>query len=294
MLARWWRAFIPIASPRSGCDFHVRARQVSYTLSVSQPRREHHYLPKLYLKGFIEPNSRYFIWEYERGRRYEPGLNRRRHSPRRVGVVSAGARRDGYAYVAFDGTEHIDSVEKSLEALEKPANPIFGAIRRQRRIGSSEKIVFAEYIGYMWKRVPAREERISAHWPNFIKSEEPWNEARAELKRRGFTNVEEMLKPFREYFEDEAAIPREIALKSILQPMPLFVGGLAQMTWRFLVAERGSAFATCDNPVVFRRATVLADPDAVLIFPISSKVALSASWRVAADRGYFALNRAGV
>jgi len=58
-------------------------------------------------------------------------------------------QRDAYAFSRLDGTDDFDSVEKQLEILEKPANPIFAKIRNRQPISLHEKATFATYVGYM-------------------------------------------------------------------------------------------------------------------------------------------------
>ena len=132
-------------------------------------KRRHHFVPKLYVKGFIEDKESPFVWVYERGTPYNPG-NKRHHNPCRRPISLVGAEEDHYAFEEKDGTVDFDTYENKLEKLEKPSNPIFEKLRQYNMLTVQEKEIFAAYVRLMYKRVPRRKERFRRSWPHVSSS----------------------------------------------------------------------------------------------------------------------------
>jgi hypothetical protein len=110
-----------------------------------QDKYNHHFLPRLYLRGFACDGDPAHIWEYERGREYHPGSHKRsKFNPVRVPLSKAGAALGEYAYDRADGSTDFNTYENALEQLEKPANDVFQKIRNQQAVANSDREVFAE------------------------------------------------------------------------------------------------------------------------------------------------------
>src|SRR4030095_8932100 len=89
-----------------------------------QEKHNHHFVPRLYLKGFVPESAASFIWEYQRGRTYVPGKHsRNKYNTVLVSLSKAGAAEGAYANPLPDGTVDYNTYEDALERLEKPANP---------------------------------------------------------------------------------------------------------------------------------------------------------------------------
>jgi hypothetical protein len=57
------------------------------------------------------------------------------------------------------------------------------------------------------------------------------------------------------------------------------MAAVSQMTWRIVVAGPGNVFLTSDNPAFFFDSLGLASDNSELTFPLTSEIALAASWR---------------
>jgi hypothetical protein len=224
-----------------------------------------------------------FVWEYERASAFDPGPVEYRHNPWRASVKAAGAQTDLYADPKPDGTVDYETYENILEKLEKPANTIFQKLRGRKSITSAEKAIFASYIGVMLKRVPARENRAAAIWPQLVNRTD-WEALITAAERGGHKNAREEVERVKKEFEH--GMPREIALKSMVMPYERVLEAFGTMSWKLFVAPTGTAFATSDNPVFFPEDKGIGDEKAVLVFPISSEVAIVASWQGAKDCVY--------
>ena len=96
---------------------------------INQPKRNHHVLPRLYLKGFAIKNDQPHIWVYKRGEPYNPGKGKITNNPYHRSIDDAGAELDFFADPKRDGSTDFETFENIMESLEKPANTIFAKLR---------------------------------------------------------------------------------------------------------------------------------------------------------------------
>lgn len=259
----------------------------------TNPKRRHHVLPKLYLKGFTERNSDKYIWVYQQGKIWHPangkhpGSGKGKFNPYKDSIKSAGAERGAY-YAAVDADGHIEleRYENYLEQLEKPIDPILAKLRAKEKLHKEEKTMFAQYLLLMHKRGPLRNEVIAQkHWPNV------WENASKDLRDWQQKAIEERKtvlaaagqKLLDSYGTD---IPDEIRLKSMLMSSDLVVDYISNMTWEMHIAPPGYCYLTGDNPVFFFDGWGFKHPSQEIIFPISSTMALVVTNRVREER-YF-------
>lgn len=260
----------------------------------SQLKHNHHFLPKLYQKGFIEAEKSPFIWVYERGKSYNPG-HKRHHNPYRRTIKLVGAEKDHYAFMKRDGTIDFDTYENELEKLEKPADPIFEKLRQREMITDQEKKTFASYVYLMYKRVPKRKEMFEKNWPDVFQSVSSevvqlldFEEARtdnADVTRLArISKLRSELEYELEYYKENVPINTEIPLISLVMESPLEVPKiLSSMTWQFLIAPERYGFITSDDPVF---APDITKPYVEISFPISKDIALVMS-RYNLKQGFF-------
>jgi hypothetical protein len=261
----------------------------------SQHKRNHHFAPKLYLKGFMEAEGSPFVWVYKKGKPYNPGY-KSHHNPRRRPIRHVGVERDHYAFKKRDGTVDFDTYEDELEKLEKPSNPVFEKLRRHEMITEREKEIFASYVYLMYKRVPRRKERFRKSWPSVFESissrmtewldfEEADTDEADVTRLVRISELRSELEKEVAYYKEHMPIDTEIPLKSLVMESPRGVPGiLSAMTWQFFVAPKGQGFLTSDDPVFspdIRKAY------AEVSFPVSKDIALVMSW-YDIEQGFFA------
>ncbi len=263
----------------------------------NNPKRNHHYVPRLYLKGFADKTDSSFIWVYERGRSYNPGHKPGKHNPYRRSLRLAGAEQDFYAYQTRAGSTDFDTYENLLEQLEKPANQVLAKIRSRQTITKKEKQVFAAYISMLIKRVPRYRDRADEQWPEIVDEFESSAQILQQLDQHeakltsNDTNQIARIQQLRAQYqrlmlEYRAGIPMDIVLATIIQmgQLPQVLYG---MKWQFLVAPSGFDYVTSDNPVFYFEQIGLAKEYSELTFPISSEIALATSWSKDVQEGFF-------
>jgi hypothetical protein len=248
----------------------------------NNPKREHHVLPELYLRGFVIKGDKPFIWTYKRGESYNPGTGKITNNPYKISVKAKRVR-DFYAYPKKDGRKDYDTYENILESLEKPANPIFKKIRAFTPIGAEEKRTFALYIVQMLRRVPAyrknMKELLVKTAPNYV----PRNPPKEIVENLSLEEIRQIAQEIAQ--EDGVEIQSQLRSFTTAKDS-ILIDKIFGMRWQFFIAPSGHPFLTGDNPVHFPEKLGLKHIKAELSFPISSKVTLVASWQMGRDENF--------
>jgi hypothetical protein len=225
----------------------------------------HHYVPQKYLRGFAETENKDAIWMYDKKLRKftNPGIKS----------------------VAQEAGFYSDEVEQQLnELVEKPANRVLDKLRNQDRISEIERVHLAVYIAIMPKRVPKRRIKAFSILPEVF--EKTINEVRAEIQEWGRTTQNKDLFE-RRLLETEIAeqsfrkkTPESI-VEQIRKPWASkqIISLVCAMPWRIVRSTRSDFFLTSDNPAYFFEAYGIGNPKSELTFPISTDLALFASWQ---------------
>lgn len=232
----------------------------------------HHYVPIYYLNGFAsKPEGA--IWVYDK--------QNHKFKSRAKSVANV------YDY-------YPEELEKYLaNDVEAPANAVLKKIRKLKEITKEEKRLLAEYIVTMMKRVPKGKERTGALLPraaedlreeidqefNLLTKKQP-EKIRVLEKHRTAANA---------YLDKCLNGPSEPHWWDNIPPMktPDSVECLNGMTWRFLTYVERPAIIASDNPVFYFTDIGIGKPESELTFPLSSHMALWASWRTDLPEGFF-------
>ena len=230
-----------------------------------------HYVPQYYLKGFSRDGKRLWAFDKEGRRAFA------------TQVKSIANETDFYS----------PDVESQLaNEVEGPGNEVLDAIRSRTVISQSHKRVLAAYMVCMLKRVPRTKDWVRelapgmieqivegvGHQLDMLEQNEPERKELWERRRFELANMPEG------YVED-------VAKSSWLEHVtpdasPKIVAMLSRMTWQFLTFDRRAAFVASDNPVFYFRGLGIANTESELSFPISSNIALWATWRADLEEGY--------
>lgn len=232
-----------------------------------------HYLPQYYLKGFSKEGGKR-IWVYDKVDS--------RVFPTQVKSIANENN--------FYGTEMEEYLANEIEG---PANAVLKKIREKNEITKSDKRVLTEYIVVMMKRVPQGRLRANKLMPsvaerieqkineefNIVASEQPEKTQFIEKRR---AQVSEIVDKY------SSEPPKGIWLDNIPpEKTPRSVEAIAAMTWRFLTRDESPSFLTCDDPVFYFPGIGVGKPKSEITLPISSHLALWASWRTGLSEGFF-------
>ena len=255
-------------------------------------KHNHHILPKLYLKGFVIKKDDPFIWVYQRGQPYNSGGARYNHSdtneknPYIDIIKNAGAGLDFYADSNEDGTKDFDTTENKLMLLEQQHDQIFHKLRAYQMITKEEKERFSSYIVLMHRRVRAGRE-LSKKLIVTKDLYEPTKELFQKLNRPDTPETRAIIKEYVEFkSQDENYQIRGHNELTVRSPASLLIEALQQMVWTFYVAPASRVFFTGDNPVFISKNNGLGKTNSELSFPISTDVALIASWDKRRKEGF--------
>lgn len=243
---------------------------------MSNPKRNHHVTPRIYLKGFTTGSGQPFVWVYTRGLPYNPG-DKNGSNPRKRSITAAGVERDFYADINNDGTPDFESFENKLESLEKPADPIFQKLRARQMISPQEKYVFACYIVQMHRRVQAGRERVRKLLAQG--AYEPSAEIFQKLNLRDLPATRATVRAVMDSWAQKRGSDIQVHNRiTAAANDSILITVLENMVWSFYTAPKGHGFLTSDNPVFISKQFGLGKNVSEVSFPISSDVALVASW----------------
>jgi len=249
------------------------------TRNKSNPKREHHELPLLYLQGFCEGS---FFWIYRRGKPYLPGVQKPKYNPYKAGIREV-AKRDRYTLITQAGNKDFEIYEDRLQKEEHKSDDVLGKMHAYKPISNAEKEIFAQYIQLINKRTSEREKAVSPIIDRNLKSI-PWDQVILQLAMSGQFKAARELSEAEEYLKSENSGKKHLLFESMLTQYPLLHKVLMTMKWTFYIAPAGLHFVTSNTPVIFDRTVGLrASP---LLFPVSSSFAMIATWNGASDLQY--------
>lgn len=254
---------------------------------MNKPKRQHHIVPRFYLKGFTITPGEPFIWVYKCGEPYAPGTGKLTNNPFKSSINSVGSERDYYAIPGQLGRQKYEAFENELEALEKSANPVLDKLRCGQTISEAEKDRFATYVVHLSRRVSAGRDSTNSMWPKIAEDYEPPDEL---YQLKGWPKTPETrmrLKAEVKLITEKPGHAIQMHRGSVLAvPESLMTEALKMMTWHVFKAPSGQAFLTGDNPVFFDQNVGLASSIGEISLPISSSLALVASWWKLTDQQF--------
>jgi len=232
-----------------------------------------HYVPRYYLSGFSK-NGGKTIWVYDK-------KDRRKFSTQ----VKSIANETGF---------YSPEVEQYLaNRVEGPANNVLKKIRERAKITTPDKEILSAYMTCMMKRVPQGKERLKVLAPSVAETvgadvDKRLNAAASEQPER-LEFIEKRRSEIRDIIDRfSREPPKEIWLTNIPpEKSPHILAALSHMTWRFFTFDKYPAFLTSDNPVFYFTSMGIGNPESEVTFPVSSHIALWATWRFDLEEGYF-------
>ncbi|PIU57506.1 MAG: hypothetical protein COS88_00905, partial [Chloroflexi bacterium CG07_land_8_20_14_0_80_51_10] len=183
------------------------------------------------------------------------------------------------------GTLKINSGRSVANQIEDPAKPVLDKIRSRQPMAVNNKETLSDYMVIMLKRVPKDLERITANFPAVLER------VFANLNKEILRLIEEHPSEkdiFQERLQElprlklkyENEFPMELWYDTLTpDSLPRVRAILPAMTWVFLTSEKKQPFLTSDNPLFFFEGLGMGRPESEITFPISSRIALWATWR---------------
>jgi len=225
-------------------------------MSNSEPK-QHHYLPRHYLKGFCPDDGPEQLYVYTKGedRVFRAGINR----------------------IGKEKAYYLPKVETDLsQYIEGPAESVLKKLRKIAPIVDEERQILALFLVILERRVPRHRVVVDGMIPStldeeFTKLYELINDPESDVSRAGVTKAQ--IADLEQRWKEE--LPDDVR-KVLYQP--LTTGSIEQqlmgMDWYFIFASGDQSYVTCDDPVFFFRDHGLLDRRAELSCPLSKDVAV--------------------
>lgn len=233
-----------------------------------------HYVPRFYLKNFMDSNER--IWVYDK-------KNKSTFNPSILNIACENFFYDNDTVdLAFDEEQYLEKYYSSKEAEFAPLLLEFITKLESGEINvitSNDRDNFANYLVLQIDRTKEHREESIQSYQVIIK----------QLRVKGFT--EDQIKEFG--FDEEEISPKGLHIESILTGFKMdktFIDILKNHIWLVFKNETSQPFYTSDNPIV-KKAHIIdkffsyegyASLGIEIVFPISPKFIL-----VLCEREYF-------
>ena len=216
-----------------------------------------HYIPREYLGHFATASDPGKTWMYDKDEATFKNL-----------PIAAVAQKSEF-YLPKD--------EEALsQEVEGPAIAPLNALRQGKPISMEDRIKIATYMQFLLVRVPKHRRKI----PSMLQDIAPEESKRLEqaLRALGHESDEDYRLLDELKRGDFSSLAPEIvdALEKQLQLLPQTVYLLCSMPWRIFTTRTRQPFFTSDNPVCLLGG--LENEDCEVIFPLSPRKALFASW----------------
>lgn len=232
-----------------------------------------HYIPRYYLKGFVSSTDG-IIWTYEKN-----GRKIFKSNVGKTGCENEFYRPDIEAFLSND--------------IENPANAVIDKIRNREKLSDYDKIILSTYMVAMLKRVPQGKIIINELAPNVAQETKDEFDFQISELIRSYPEKADLLEKKRKEIADTlnkyAIDPPKDFWLDLINPSrtPNVIKLLQMMTWTFLTVDDYPAFLTCDNPIYYFPWMGMGQPNSEVTFPISSNIALLASWSRNIIDGYY-------
>ena len=244
---------------------------------------KHHYIPKFYLNGFIEVGKTKQLYVYEKYK--ENYFN--------TAPDNIGCERNYYAVKNIDESTDTNTIEDFLhEQIESPSHAVLLKIRNQQNISPEEKWIFANYIAYLIRRVPATRKDSEITMTKRIAelTREKWD-AEIDLAISKMPTDQDLYEVYRQKIHQifdkcERTAPGWLFAGHLQYPSPMTTNAIKNMTWRYLVCPKDYFYLTNDNPVFYDKSIGIGNRYSELTLPISYKIALLLTWRTDSHEGY--------
>lgn len=220
---------------------------------MSDPRR-HHYLPRFYLAGFTDKNtrdSRLFVVDKSTGRQFSS-------SP-----ADAAHQRDFFRIEGDDGDPF--ELERKLAETEAEISPFLVNVHQTKTLPNAKGLDrLLQLIAMIKTRVPHSRRRFDTFIERIgtsilhlsVTSKERWDLTLARMRRIGYEVPETVTFEEMRQFVDEGKFRVEASqnwhLDQFIRQAEQLHVLLRRRHWGLVVAEAGTQFVCSDNPVVLR------------------------------------------
>jgi len=219
------------------------------TYNGAPKKKRQHYLSEFYLRGFVDPYNKPYVWLYEKGNKII-----RKASPKDLCVL-----KEYYSFTTPEGEKDSESFENFLAMIETKVAPIFKRIEIGEIPEEDERWWFSFFIAFMMTRVPNYRDNVENAVADFIRkfskicasNPESFKFSVEQFEREKGKKLDKPPEELRKYIlggNYNIVVNPQLSLGMTTVACdlaPLFY----HMKWQFLRATDKYGFVTCDNPV---------------------------------------------
>jgi len=215
-------------------------------------KKRHHYIPRFYLNGFVDPHNEPYSWVYEKG---NPDIIK-------ATTKNIAVQKHYYSFTTPEGDRDSETFENILAGIEGRVSRIFRKIKNQENLNNQERGLFSIFLAFIMARVPNFRENIekmigeTAKKMNMILASDPrsFRAMIEKLERDTGKRIEMSVEKFRKSMVEGQpnikAIPQFglwVSAVIAINLAPIFFG----MNWTFLEVTSDYNFVTSDNPLSY-------------------------------------------
>lgn len=273
---------------------------VSIIVSIMGKKQRHHFIPRFYLEGFVDPHNKPYVWTYEKG-----NIDIIKASPADIAV-----QKHYYSFTTEEGSKDSESFEDLFATIESNVAPLVSKLEQQKGLGEDEKKLFSYFLAFMMTRVPNFRNDIEESNSDVVKRIAMWMAGDSKCFEAMIENYEKdtgedigiPINELREFVLDDSRYSiktnPEFSLFIILELSKSFARVFYKMNWLFLMATDENKFLTSDNPLYYFDPTYdpkspfgvgLINKNIQVTIPISNRLAILAGWNFKKDN-YFKAN----
>ena len=264
-------------------------------------KKRHHYIPRFYLRGFVDPHNKPYVWVYEKG---NPNITK-------ATVENIAVQKHYYSFIRPSGDIDSETFENALAKIEGKVAPAFEKIIHHEDLNNQEKGAFAVFLAFTVTRVPNYRKNVERSFGEIIKKilvvlasspvaiKSMIEGVERDTGKKMAIPVEEWQKILLDG-QYNIEVKPQFSLETITiakELVPIFYG----MSWAFLEATEDYKFVTSDNPLFYFHPTHhpksfygggLANKNIEVTFPISRDLMFHGTW--GKFEGYEKLTNEGV
>lgn len=252
-------------------------------------KKRHHYIPRFYLYGFVDPHNEPYVWVYEKGN--EKII---KSTSKDIAV-----KKHYFSFLTLDGERDSDTLENIISGLESNTPSVFKNIVEEKSLREEDKIYFATFLALMMVRVPNFRKNVENATGESIKkiniiqasNKKFFEDMIRQFEKDTGKKINMSIEEFRKWILDgkyNIKVNPQFSLAMIIS----FVNELSHiflgMKWTFIKSTEEYKFLTGDNPLFYCDPTHdpnsfygvgLLNKNVEVTFPISKDLALFASWK---------------
>ena len=219
------------------------------TDSGATKKKRQHYLSEFYLRAFVDPYNKPYVWLYEKGNKII-----RKASPKDLCVL-----KEYYSFTTLEGEKDSETFENFLAMIETKVAPIFKKIEIGKIPEEDEKWWCSFFIAFMITRVPNFRDNVENGVADFIRNfskncasyPESFKFSVEQAEREKGKKLDKTPEELRKYilgdnYNIEVNPQFSLGMTTLARDLAPV---LFKMKWRFLRATDEYKFVTCDNPV---------------------------------------------